>query len=77
MKRALSLLDDSDLDAAEFSQKDPDWISSRRRKLVCLACGAPAFFRAASATRKPSFGATHEDRCLLTAPPWSAFRFFQ
>jgi hypothetical protein len=77
MKRAISLVDNVDLDALEFSRKDEEWRSARRRSLVCIACGAPAFFRAASARRSAAFGAVHEELCVLTAPPWTAFRFLQ
>jgi hypothetical protein len=77
MKRAMSLVDNADLDALEFSRMDEQWRSARRRRLACIACGAPAFFRAASARRSAAFGAVHDDQCVLTAPPWTAFRFLQ
>jgi len=77
MKRALSLMDNVDLDAVEFSRMDADWRRTRRRNLTCMACGAPAFFRAASARRTASFGASHSEDCVLMSPPWSAFRFLQ
>ena len=53
MKRAMSLVDNVDLDALEFSGRDEQWQSVRRRSLACIACGAPAFFRAASAGAAP------------------------
>ena len=77
MKRALSLMDNVDLDAVVISRMDADWRRIRRRSLECMACGAPAFFRAASARRAASFGASHSDDCVLMSPPWSAFRFLQ
>jgi hypothetical protein len=77
MKRAMSLVDNVDLDALEFSGRDEQWQSVRRRSLACIACGAPAFFRAASARRSAAFGAVHDEHCVLTAPPWTAFRFLQ
>jgi hypothetical protein len=77
MKRAMSFVDSSDLGAAEFSAQNLPWIDSRRGKLACMGCGAPAFFRAGSATRRPAFGATHVDSCALVSPRWSVFRFLQ
>jgi hypothetical protein len=65
MKRALSILDNKDLDAIEFSTKDDHWQASRRGSLTCLGCSAPAFFRPATPARSPSFGAFHSKFCLL------------
>jgi len=77
VKRALSTVDGRDWNAVEFSSRDAAWQRSRRRGLVCLACGAPAFFRSSGRRRAPTFGARHKDGCALVSAAWSVFRYLQ
>ncbi len=65
MKRALNLLDNTDLDATEFSSNDAEWQDARRGSLTCLGCSGQAFFRPATKARSASFGAFHSKYCLL------------
>ena len=76
MKRALSHLDDRELDAATFSTQDIDWQKSRRGTLACLGCASPAYFRAPTTMRAASFGAMHTGNCPLRMP-WTVFRYLQ
>jgi hypothetical protein len=78
VKRAMSLVDGQDWDATEFAAREESWQSSRRSHLTCLACGEPAFFRAESNDRRPSFGARHNSNCTFVArAPWSVFKYLQ
>lgn len=77
MKRALSLLDSQDISAEEFDRKERPWQEERRHLMFCLACGKKATFRIVSSKRCPTFGARHDKACLLSARPWSAFKYLQ
>lgn len=77
MKRAHSLLDSEDFDAVDFLSRDPDWKAARRGRLTCLACGAVAVFRHASAKRSPNFAARHAAGCGLVASTWSVFKYLR
>lgn len=78
MKRALSEVDGKDWDATEYAARDETWRYTRRQALRCLGCGEPAFFRAPTSTRRPSFGARHHRTCAyVSVKPWSAFRYLQ
>lgn len=76
MKRALSLVDGRAFDAAEYGAKDHRWQSQRRRQLACLGCGGQATFRSGT-RRTSSFAAQHRESCVLSAKPWSVFRYLQ
>ena len=78
MNRALSLIDHKDISAADFQAMDTQSRDARRGQLACLACGADASFRTASAKRSPTFAARHESDCpLVVTPAWSVFRYLQ
>ncbi|MCU1516643.1 MAG: hypothetical protein JWQ75_1364 [Pseudarthrobacter sp.] len=77
LKRAHSLVDSTDVDAVDFLSRDEEWKQARRGRLTCLACGAGASFRAASAKRSPTFTARHNAGCPLMARTWSVFRYLQ
>ncbi|WP_247040669.1 hypothetical protein [Arthrobacter rhizosphaerae] len=78
MKRAMSLVDGKDWDATEFGAREESWRRSRREHLTCLACGEPAFFRAESGDRRPTFGARHNSTCtFVVRAPWSVFKYLQ
>lgn len=76
MKRALSIVDGTAWDAADYNAKDQTWKAVRRRHLACLSCGGPATFRSGS-LRASFFTARHRPDCLLSAKTWSAFRYLQ
>ncbi|MCA4134086.1 hypothetical protein [Arthrobacter sp. M4] len=77
MKWARSTIDGRDWNVVDFSRLHPERLRRNRRELVCVACGAPAFFRSASGTRPPTFGAHHREGCVAVAPAWSVFRYLQ
>ncbi|QOT15252.1 competence protein CoiA family protein [Paenarthrobacter sp. YJN-5] len=77
MNRAKCLVDGQEWAAEEFSRQDLQWQKPRRKSFVCLACNAPAVYRA-GAQRRPSFAAQHTADCALKAVAgWSAFKFLQ
>lgn len=77
MKWARSTVDGRDWSVTDFSRLHPERLRTTRRGLVCLACGAPAFFRSGSEKRPPTFGAHHTQDCAAVAPAWSVFRYLQ
>lgn len=69
MDTALCIEDGHTYTAVEFSRLEPMPLERKRRFLVCVECGFPAFFRKASRSgRGACFGARpHDDGCNLAA----------
>lgn len=64
MKEAYCNLDKQHYQAANFEQLPPKELAQKRRHLVCIECGANAFFRKYSADNyEACFGARHVPGC--------------
>jgi hypothetical protein len=77
MKWAKSQVDGHDWNASEFDRLDAAWRQIKRKGLICLGCGGPAFFRSPSGARPPTFAAKHQSGCAAVTPKWTVFRYLQ
>lgn len=77
MKRVACLIDQRELDVAEYSSQDAAWQWLRRRHLYCLGCKAPAQYKKGSKRRGPCFAARHFNACPLRGVSWTVFRYLQ
>lgn len=74
MKRAISLLDQREWDAAEFSNQDKHTRRIHGNHLACISCKAWARFNTGSAKRRATFAARHTANRVLKRASWSAFK---